>query len=179
MSDDFRLVNSGTDAHGQTVRSEGQAEVFAVTVDEFENVSARSRLAFSWTIVPANFSAAETLLLIQNNNASLTLHITHAIVETDNSSLVQVHLTDRAALTPAGGVVVTGVSWNQTAPRVAEALARSNETVPKKIRQGSTRKIPNLLIVGEREQSVCAWCVRRDPWTGLSTMPMDGSRSVQ
>ena len=36
--------------------------------------------------------------------------------------------TDRAVLTPANGTVVTGICWNQTAPRVAEALARSNET---------------------------------------------------
>jgi threonyl-tRNA synthetase len=30
-------------------------------------------------------------------------------------------------------------------------LAPSNDTLPKKIRQGATRKIPNLLIIGERE----------------------------
>ncbi len=34
---------------------------------------------------------------------------------------------------------------------VRAELASSNETLPKKIREGTVRKIPNLLIVGERE----------------------------
>ncbi|MGI9326817.1 MAG: threonine--tRNA ligase [Pseudomonadales bacterium] len=40
-------------------------------------------------------------------------------------------------------------------------LARSNDTVPKKIREGTTRKIPNLLIVGEREQADGTVTLRR------------------
>ena len=122
------LVGAGITPHRQKVRSEGQAETFSVAVDEFENISARDRNSFSWTIVPADFANAETLLLVQNDHASLHLHITEIDVQTDNASPVQIHLTDRAALTPAGGTLVTGVCWNQTAPRVAEAIARSNET---------------------------------------------------
>ena len=128
MSDEFVLVSGGKKVGKQIVREEGHAEVFAISVNEFENVSARERLSFSWTIVPANFSAAETLLLVQNDSDSLILHIEDVEVENDLNSLVQIHLTDRAALTPAGGVVVTGVCWNQTAPRKALAIARSNET---------------------------------------------------
>ena len=122
------IVSAGVDAHGQKVRAEGQAEVFAVGVNEFENVSARSRLSFSWSIVPANFSAAETLLLVQCNSDTLVLHIEEVEMESDADTLVQVHLTDRVALTPTGGTLVTGVCLNQTAPRVAPAIARSNET---------------------------------------------------
>lgn len=128
MSDKTNLVSAGTVPYGQKVRQEGQAETFSITVNEFENVSARNRLSFSWSIVPANFSAAETLLLVQNNHDTLILHIEDVEMESDASSLVQIHLTDRAALTPAGGTIVVGVCLNQTAPRVAEALARSNET---------------------------------------------------
>ena len=40
-------------------------------------------------------------------------------------------------------------------------LAPSNDTVPKKIRQGTTQKIPNLLIVGEREQAERTVTLRR------------------
>lgn len=122
------IVSAGIRNVGMRVRREGQAEVFATTVDEFENVSARDRNSFSWSIVPADFEAGTTLLLIQNDNASLHLHITEAEFQTDNASVVRVHLTDRAVLVPTGGTVVTGICWNQTAPRVAEALARSNET---------------------------------------------------
>lgn len=122
------IISGGLNPTGMRVRREGQAEVFATTVDEFENVSATDRNAFSWSIVPADFEAAETILLIQNNNALLHLHITEVEFQTDNASVVRVHLTDRAVLVPTGGTVVTGICWNQTAPRVAEALARSNET---------------------------------------------------
>lgn len=128
MAEDGVTRNAGITPFGQKVREEGQAEVFAVAVNEFENVSARSRLSFSWVIVPANFSAAETLLLVQNDSDSLILHIEEVEMESDASTLLQIHLTDRTALTPTGGTLVTGVCLNQTAPRVAQAIARSNET---------------------------------------------------
>ena len=44
---------------------------------------------------------------------------------------------------------------------VRAEMATSNETVPKKIRAGTTRKIPNLLIVGEREQEEGTVTLRR------------------
>ncbi len=121
------LVNAGIDKHGQRVRREGQAEVFAVTVDEFENVSARSRLSFSWGIVPANFSVTETMLLLQNTSTALHLHITDVEYLNDLDSQVEIHVID-SAITPSGGTEVTGFCYNRTAPRVAAAVAFSNET---------------------------------------------------
>ena len=44
---------------------------------------------------------------------------------------------------------------------VRAELAPSSETVSKKIRQGTTNKIPNLLIVGEREQAERTVTLRR------------------
>ena len=44
---------------------------------------------------------------------------------------------------------------------VRAELAPSSETVAKKIRQGTTNKIPNLLIVGEREQADRTVTLRR------------------
>ena len=40
-------------------------------------------------------------------------------------------------------------------------MAPQGETVNKKIREGTTRKIPNLLIVGEREQADGTVTLRR------------------
>ena len=128
MSDEFVLVSGGKTPGKQIVRVEGQAEVFGVAVEEFENVSARDRLAFSWTIVPADFAANETILLVQNDSDSRTLHIILAEFQTDNATRARLHMTDRADLTPTGGTLVTGVCWNQTAPKKAPAIARSNET---------------------------------------------------
>lgn len=127
MADDGVVRNAGVDPHGQKVRQEGQAEVFAIAVSEFENVSAISRLAFSWTIVPFDVGAAGTVLLVQCDSDTLVLHIQEVQFRTDNGGPVQIHFTDRAALTPAGTAVV-GVCWNQTAPRVAPAIAKANET---------------------------------------------------
>lgn len=128
MSDEFVLVGAGVNPHKQKVREEGQAEVFAVAVEEFENVSARDRRSFSWTIVPADFANAETLLLVQNDSDQFHLHPTEVEFETDNDSPIQIHFTDGVDLIPAGGTAVVGVCWNRTAPRKATALARSNET---------------------------------------------------
>ena len=44
---------------------------------------------------------------------------------------------------------------------VRAELAPSNDTLPKKIRQGATRKIPNLLIIGEREVAESTVTLRR------------------
>ena len=125
---DVTLRNAVINPNGLKIREEGQAEVFAITVNEFENVSARTRLSFAWTIVPANFANGGTLLIVQCDSDTLILHIEEVIIQTDNSSAVQIHLTDRATLALTGGTLVTGVCWNQTAPRVAPAIARSNET---------------------------------------------------
>ncbi|MDE0063411.1 MAG: threonine--tRNA ligase [Gammaproteobacteria bacterium] len=51
---------------------------------------------------------------------------------------------------------------NRLRERMVRAeLASSSETVSKKIRQGTTRKIPNLLIVGERERAERTVTLRR------------------
>lgn len=44
---------------------------------------------------------------------------------------------------------------------VRAELAPSNDTLPKKIRQGTTRKIPNLVIIGEREVAEGTVTLRR------------------
>ena len=128
MSDEVTVVSAGVDAHGQKVRQEGQAEVFAISVIEFENVSARSRLSFSWSAVPAAVgSGNDTILLVQNDSDLLVLHIEEIIIQADADSNTKIHLTNRAALTPAGGTAVVGVCLNQTAPKVAPAIAFADE----------------------------------------------------
>lgn len=123
----MEIRNAGNLDVGATVRAEGQLEVFAISVNELENVSARSRLSFSWSIVPAAMANADTPLLIQCDSDTLVLHIEEVVIETDTLSLCQIHLTNRAALTPTGGTAVTGVCLNQTAPRVAPAIAFADE----------------------------------------------------
>lgn len=128
MSDEVTVVGAGVKPNRQIVRSEGQAEVFAISVNEFENVSARSRLSFSWSAVPAAVGTnLDTILLVQNDSDTLVLHIEEVIIQASTDSNVQIHLTNRAALTAAGGTSVVGVCLNQTAPRVAPAIAFADE----------------------------------------------------
>jgi threonyl-tRNA synthetase len=56
---------------------------------------------------------------------------------------------------------------------VRAELAPSNETVSKKIREGTTRKIPNLLVVGEREQADGTATLRRYGHRAQHTLPLD------
>ena len=51
-------------------------------------------------------------------------------------------------------------------------LAPSNDTLPKKIRQGTTQKIPNLLIIGEREVEEGTVTLRRYGYKEQHTMPI-------
>ena len=52
-------------------------------------------------------------------------------------------------------------------------LASSNETLPKKIREGTVRKIPNLLIIGEREVADGTVTLRRYGHKDQHTMSVD------
>ncbi|MDA1073330.1 MAG: threonine--tRNA ligase [Proteobacteria bacterium] len=57
--------------------------------------------------------------------------------------------------------------------RIRAEVAPSNDTVPKKIRQGTVAKIPNLLIVGERERDEQTVTLRRYGHREQHTMPFD------
>ena len=56
---------------------------------------------------------------------------------------------------------------------VRAELASESDTVAKKIRDGTTRKIPNLLIVGEREVADRTVTLRRYGVKKQTTMPLD------
>jgi threonyl-tRNA synthetase len=56
---------------------------------------------------------------------------------------------------------------------VRAELATQSETVSKKIREGTTRKIPQLLIVGEREQADGTVTLRRYGQAAQNTMSLD------
>lgn len=56
---------------------------------------------------------------------------------------------------------------------VRAELASESDTVPKKIRDATTRKIPNLLIVGEREAAAGTVTLRRYGIQQQTTMPFE------
>lgn len=56
---------------------------------------------------------------------------------------------------------------------VRAEMAERSDTVSKKIREGTTRKIPNLLVVGEREQTDGTVTLRRYGVRRQQTLPLD------
>jgi len=61
---------------------------------------------------------------------------------------------------------------------VRAEMAHPGETVPKKIREGTTRKIPNLLIVGERERDEGMVTLRRYGVQQQTMLPLDHFRDA-
>ncbi|NKB98567.1 MAG: threonine--tRNA ligase [Pseudomonadales bacterium] len=59
---------------------------------------------------------------------------------------------------------------NLRSQMIRAELAPSNDTLPKKIRQGTTQKIPNLLIIGEREVEDGTVTLRRYGYKEQHTM---------
>ena len=58
-------------------------------------------------------------------------------------------------------------------PDGASRACAANDTLPKKIRQGATRKIPNLLIIGEREVADGTVTLRRYGQRDQHTVSVD------
>ncbi len=127
MSGNTVLESGGINPTKAKIRSEGQLEVFATSVDEFENVSARDSSSFSWTVVPVNSDDADTILMVQNTSDTLFLHIQTILVLSDLNSTGATVFTIDNAVTPVG-TLVTGVCWNRSAPRVAPAAAVADDT---------------------------------------------------
>ena len=61
---------------------------------------------------------------------------------------------------------------------VRAELASESDTVSKKIRNGITRKIPNLLVVGEKETAAGTVTLRRYGVKAQATMPLDAFESA-
>ena len=57
--------------------------------------------------------------------------------------------------------------------QIRAELAPSSDTVSKKVRTGATRKIPNLLIVGERERAERTVTLRRYGHKDQHTLALD------
>ena len=120
------IESGGINPVKMKVRQEGQAEVFATAVEEFENVSARDSNAFSWTTIPVNSDSGDTILMVQNTSDTLLLHILNIRILTDLSTACVVFTIDNAS-TPVG-LEIVGRCWNRAAPKVAPAAAVGDDT---------------------------------------------------
>lgn len=100
--------------------------VRAITENEVERTSETEGQAYIWTSQDLDIDAADTLLLIKNDNAE-PLHVQQIIFSAGNAATrYEVHIVT-ADITPAGNTV-TGFNMNTNSGNVAEATAKSDET---------------------------------------------------
>ena len=85
-------------------------------------------LAFSWSNVTYNYTAADTILAVQNDSTTQKLHIDQIWCHGDTTTRVIVHATSENGFTMAG-TSVTGVNLNRVGtPATASATAFGDET---------------------------------------------------
>lgn len=98
-------------------------------------VSSRSSLAansdkvsrsFSWSNATYNYSAADTILLVQNSASARNLIVDQIWCHSDTTTRVIIHATNEASLTHSG-TSVTGVNLNRASSNTAEATATADE----------------------------------------------------
>ncbi len=116
----------GKSGERQEVDSDGRAYVIARSIDELAVVAKEKGLAFSWSNVDYNYTAADTVLAVENNSPTRKLYITEILVAGDTASEVIVH-RPTTNVTMAG-TAVTGVNLNGGSTEVAEATGIANET---------------------------------------------------
>ncbi len=115
-------------ANGEIVEViDGQLHVLATNESEFEHISETASLSFCWSTVAADYTAGETLLIVQNTSDSLLLHIEEISFSSDLLAEFDIH-TIAGATTPSGGTAVVGRCLNVASPKVAPAVGHSDDT---------------------------------------------------
>tara|TARA_R110000824_G_scaffold23373_4_gene83969 strand:- start:1984 stop:2535 length:552 start_codon:yes stop_codon:yes gene_type:complete len=84
-------------------------------------------LAFSWSNLTYNYSAADTILGVYNTSEDKKLHIHTMWLWGDTATVVQVHRPTAATVTMAG-TAVTGTNLNGASTNSAPATAKADET---------------------------------------------------
>lgn len=92
--------------------------------DEFEYAKANGD-AYSWSSLTYDYTAADTILGVQNTSTSKDLYIYQITVTGDTASQFVVHTS--SAVTMAG-TAVTGVNLNRGSTSLASAIAKADET---------------------------------------------------
>ena len=85
-------------------------------------------LAYSWSNATYNYTAADTILAVQNDSTTQKLHIDQVWCHGDTTTRVIVHATTEDGFTMAGAAGVTGVNLNRSSSNAASATAFAHES---------------------------------------------------
>lgn len=82
--------------------------------------------AYSWSALTYDMAAKDTILGVENNSATMDLHIQEIHIQSDTATQFIVHT--ESGLTMAGTNAVTGVNLNRNSNLTAPATAYDDET---------------------------------------------------
>ena len=94
-------------------------------VSDYEQAVADGN-AYSWSALTYDITAKNTILAVENNSATMDLHIQEIHLQSDTATQFIVHVG--SGLTITGGNVVTGVNLNRNSGNVAPATAVDCDT---------------------------------------------------
>jgi len=112
---------------GITGRSIAQPE-YTTQKNHLLHSSVVDGLAYSWSNATYNYTAADTILAVQNDSTTQKLHIDQIWCHGDTTTRVIVHATSEDGFTMAGAAGVTGVNLNRSSSNTASATAFAHES---------------------------------------------------
>ena len=122
----FQIVDGTGNGTVAEVNKDNQLATMSVIETEFEFVSKKRGLSFSWSSGTYDAAANDTILLIKNTSSNYNLHIDGIWLSTDTETRVVIHVPT-TEVTPTG-TSVTGTNLNINSSNVAEATAIRDET---------------------------------------------------
>lgn len=120
------IIKDGSTGKTAEVDSSNRLKVFSTSESEMHEVSKKDGLAFGWMTVTADINAADTALLVCNDDPDRDLHINRLYIWADVATTAKVHFPVYSA--SFTGTTVTGVNFNRTSNKVALATAYADET---------------------------------------------------
>lgn len=121
------LLDGTGKGYQMEIDKDNHAHVRAYSQDVAHLISHKDGLSFTWTIVPYNYAALDTIMLLRNDDSNRDLVITDIWAVSDAATDIIVHYTDGTPFLPAG-VAVVGTNANRKSTRAALATAIGAET---------------------------------------------------
>jgi hypothetical protein len=121
------IIEGGTGTgHKAGVDDQNRLFTLATVESALHHVSVKHGLAFAWTAVSADLAAADTALLVCNDDPDRKLHIDSMYVWADVPTQFKIHFPAYSA--SFTGTAVTGLNLNRTSNVTALATAYADET---------------------------------------------------
>ena len=122
------IESGGKTSNKMIVDSDGHGHVRAFTQDVAHLQSDELGKSFTWAIVPYNYAALDTILLLRNDDPENQLVVTDIWMTSDAATDFILHYTDGVAFVPAGTAVLAQNSNRKKVGTAALATAMATET---------------------------------------------------